>query len=333
MIRVPYTKVLVTGGTGFLGANLTEKLVHLGFEVRVFYRAGEHHPFLKGLPIQHFTGDITDQDALEVAMQGCDVVFHTVGNMSFWKPDRPIQYKVNVEGTKAAIAVAKLCGVKRFMHTSTINTLGIPELESIGDENTPFNWQPYDFYYATTKKEAEVFALANNTADFEVVVLNPGTIFGAGDIHLNAGTYIKAVQDNQGFFASSGGTNCVGVKEVVEGHILAMHKGKPGEKYILGGQNLSYKTLFESIGKALSLNFHPVIALPDTITIAAAQLNEWWFLMRGGKTNLLPESARVGGLKLFYSSAKAQHELGYKPRSVQMAIHEAIAFYQKHDMI
>jgi dihydroflavonol-4-reductase len=321
------TKILVTGGTGFLGANLTRKLVNLGFEVRVFYRSGEHHPFLKGLSIQHFTGDITDKNALEAAMQGCEVVFHTVGNMSFWKADRPIQYKVNVEGTKTAIEVAKQCGVKRFMHTSTINTLGIPPLGEIGDENTPFNWQPYDFYYATTKKEAEVLALASKASDFEVVVLNPGTIFGAGDIHLNAGTYIKAIQQNQGFFAASGGTNCVSVNDVVDGHILAMQKGKPGEKYVLGGENLSYKALFELIGQVLDLKFHPVIELPDAITIAAAQLNEWWFQFKGGKTNLIPESARVGGLKLFYSSAKAQRELGYQIQPVRNAIQEAIQFY------
>jgi dihydroflavonol-4-reductase len=326
-------KVLVTGGTGLLGANLTRALVALGYEVNVFYRAGEKHPFLEGLKIQHFTGDITDEQALSAAMEGCEVVFHTVGNMSFWKADRPIQYKVNVLGTKTALHSAVKAGVRRFIHTSTINTLGIPAHRKIGDETTEYNWQQYDFYYSTTKKEAEELALAANSPEFEVVVVNPGTIFGAGDIHLNAGTYIKAIHQKQGFFASSGGTNCVGVNDVVNGHILAMQKGQPGERYILGGENLTYKKLFEMIGKELELPFHPVLALPDAVTMAAAQLSEWYFKWVGGKNNFVPESAKVGGLKLFYNSSKAKQELGYQSRSVQIAIREAIAFYRNQKMI
>lgn len=326
-------KVLVTGGSGFLGANLAVKLVAKGYDVNLFYRAGEQHPFFKNLNANHFTGDINDEIALSKAMENCEVVFHTVGNMSFWKPDRPIQTKVNVDGTKTCINAAIKSGVKRFILTSTVNTIGIPKKGTIGDENTPFNWEKYDFNYAISKKKSEEIALKNNSQEFEVIAVNPGTFFGAGDINFNAGSYIKAVAQNQGYFASPGGTNCVPVKDVVNGHILAMEKGKPGETYILGGTNMKYKELFELIVKELKLLFNPVFEIPDFAVKLFGEANEFYHQLIQKKTQVVAESAKVGCLDLFYSSQKAERELGYQKSDFRIAIQEAITFYKEHKMI
>ncbi len=325
--------VLVTGGTGFLGANLTVELVKRGHNVRIFYREGDHHPFLDNLEVQHFAGDIRDKDLLKKAVAGCDAVFHTVGNASFWKSDRPIQELVNVKGTENILTVAKAAGVKRVVHTSSINALGIPDPGTIGDENTAFNWESYDFNYATTKKKSEDVALSFNAPDFEVVVVNPGTIFGKGDINVNTGSYVKAIKNGQGYFTASGGTNCVSVDDVVKGHILAMEKGRPGEKYILGGENLTMVQLFKLIGTELGLSFHPVIEIPKVIAMGVSTINEFFFKLINKRTNLVPESVQVGYLKLFYSSAKAERELDYSAQPLNVAIREGIAFFREQEVI
>ena len=326
------TTVLVTGGSGFIGGQLTRALVSQDYDVRVFYRPHDDTRMIKDLPIQHFTGDITEHRALKNAMKGCTAVFHTVGNMSFWYADRPLQYKVNVEGTKAVVETAKALGVSKMVHTSTVNTIGVVEGDGVSDEQTPFNYDASDFYYAITKKQAEDVALAANSPDFRVVAVNPGTVFGAGDINFNAGSYIKEIQNGKGYFATRGGTCCVHVDAVVAGHIAAFEKGKAGEKYILGGENLPYVTLFQVIANVLGKK-HTVRTVPNWVALTAAKVTENLGLLFKKKTQLTAEAVRAACLKKYYSSQKATKDLDLPFIPFQKAVEDAVDFYKQNRML
>jgi dihydroflavonol-4-reductase len=318
-------KILVTGGSGFIGSNLTKALLKKGFDVRVFYREADDPRLLKGLPVQHFKGDITDSTVLEKALAGCEIVFHTVANMSIWYRDRKQQYKVNVEGIKTVVSLARKAGVKRFIHTSTVNTIGYPEDGGVSDENVPFNWDKLDFYYAITKKEAEDIVLSANSKDFQVVVVNPGTVFGPGDINLNTtGNYIKEIDKGNGHFVTKGGTCCVHVDAVISGHIAAFEKGVPGEKYILGGENLTYKEIFGTIADVLGKKNYKIWEVPTWTALLIARLNEAVSVILGKKPKLTAEVVRGGSVYSHFSSEKARKHLDFPFIPLRKAVEDTI---------
>ncbi|GAB4297359.1 MAG: SDR family oxidoreductase [Myxococcota bacterium] len=324
---------LVTGGSGFIGGNLTRALVEGGHRVKAFFKPGDNLKPLEGLDVELIEGDICDISRLSRAMKGCEGVFHTAGVVSFRKSDRAVQYRVNVEGVRAVVAACKKAGVKRLVHTSTINTLGIPYPEgSIGDEETEFNWYALGVQYAITKKLGEDAALKANGGDLEVVCVNPGTVFGGGDVNFNAGEYIRASAKGLLLFYPEGGTNCVHISAVVAGHISAFEKGRAGERYILGGENLSYREIFETIADVLGTR-KPILKAPYLLTAAISYLAEISSEKEGGKTKLALEAAKAGRYKLFYSSAKAERELGLPAIPFRAAVEDAVEWYRKEGML
>ena len=321
---------LVTGGNGFIGSGLVRLLVSRGHEVRAFYRPGDDPRCLEGCPAERIEGDICDRDALAAAARGCEGVFHTAGNLSFLKRDRELQRRVNVEGAAAVVDACLRAGVRRLVHTSTVNACGIPYPQgTVGDEETPFNWEPIGFHYAITKRAGEQIALAANSPRLEVVVVNPGTVFGPGDIHRNAGSYILAIQKGPVFFYPGGGANVVHVEAVVEGHWAAFDRGRPGQRYILGGENLTYREIFTTIADVLGRP-RPRLAIPRPAALAAARLVEAGARITGRRAKLSVEAVRGGYLKLFYSSAKAERELGLRRIPFRRAVEEAAEWYARH---
>lgn len=161
--------------------------------MRAFHRRGDDTRLIQASSIESIEGDICDTELLTRAASGCSAVFHTAGNVSFRKSDRAVQYRINVEGTRAVVEACRQSRVSRLVYTSTANMLGAAEPDgALGDENTPFNWRIQQFNYAITKKMAETIALSADSPSLEVVAVNPGTVFGPGDVNANAGSYIIA---------------------------------------------------------------------------------------------------------------------------------------------
>ncbi len=321
---------LVTGGSGFIGAALVRALCARRHTVRAFFRSGDDSQLLNGLPAERLEGDICDREALTAAARGCEGVFHTAGNLSFLKRDRAIQSRVNVDGAAAVVDACLQAGVRRLVHTSSVNACGIPYPQgTIGDEATPFNWEGVGFHYALTKRAGEQIALAADGPRLEVVVVNPGTVFGPGDIHRNAGSYILAIQKSPVFFYPGGGANVVPIATVVAGHLAAFDRGRPGQRYILGGENLTYRQIFTTIADVLRRPT-PRFAVPYPAAMAAARLIEAGSRISGRPARLSVEAVRAGYLKLFYSSAKAERELGLPRLPFRRAVEEAADWYARH---
>lgn len=323
-------RALVTGGSGFIGAALVQALCARGHEVCAYFRPGDDPRLLDGLPAERIEGDICDREALTAAARGCEGMFHTAGNLSFLKRDRAVQRRVNVDGTAAVVEACLRAGVRRLVHTSSVNACGIPYPPgAIGDEETPFNWERVGFHYALTKRAGEQVALAADGPRLEVVVVNPGTVFGPGDIHRNAGSYILAILKGPVFFYPGGGANAVHIEAVVAGHLAAFDRGRPGQRYILGGENLTYRQIFAAIADVLDRP-KPRLAIPFPAAWAAAGLVESGAGITGRPARLSVEAVRAGYLKLFYSSAKAERELGLPRLPFRRAVREAADWYARH---
>ncbi len=325
--------VLVTGGSGFVGGNLALALAGRGLRVRAFYRRGDDTRLLASSPVEKIEGDICDEKLLGEAASGCDAVFHTAGNVSFREADRHVQYRVNVEGTRTVVRACLRAGVRRLVHTSTVNTLGIPKRGGPpADENTAFDWNESSFTYAQTKKIAEDIALSANGSSLEVVAVNPGTVFGPGDVNVNAGTYILAIAKAPVLFYPAGGTSCVHIDVVVAGHIAAYEKGRPGHRYILGGENLTYRKMFSTIAGLLGKPA-PRLKLPMSLAVISSGLIETFAPKLSEKTRISSGAARAGRISFFYSSEKARHELGLEHIPFRRAVEEAIAWYRKEGFL
>ncbi len=323
-------KALVTGGSGFIGAALVRALCARGHDVRAFFRPGDDPRLLDGLPAERIEGDIGNREALAAAARGCEGVFHTAGNLSFLKRDRALQSRVNVDGASAVVDACLRAGVRRLVHTSSVNACGIPFPQgTIGDEETPFNWESVGFHYALTKRAGEQVALAADGPRLEVVVVNPGTVFGPGDIHRNAGSYILAIQKGPVFFYPGGGANVVHVAAVLAGHLAAFDRGRAGQRYILGGENLTYREIFATIAEVLGRP-KPRLAVPYPAAWTAAGLVEAAAEISGRPARLSVEAVRAGYLKLFYSSAKAERELGLPRIPFRRAVEEAADWYARN---
>jgi dihydroflavonol-4-reductase len=320
-------RVLVTGGSGFIGGKLVRLLVDSGYETRAFFREGDDARLLTGLPVDRTEADICDLAALVEAMKGCEGVFHTAGNVSFRRRDRKIQRRVNVEGTRTVIAACRRAGVRRLVHTSTVNTLGVPGEGCVGDERTPPDSRLHDMGYVATKRTAESLALGANGPGLEVVSVNPGTVFGPGDVNANAGSFILAAARLPVIACPPGGTNCVHIDAVTRGHLAAYERGRAGERYILGGENLTYREMFRIIAEALGRRLR-ILAVPPAPAVVLAFLLERAADVAGIDMPLSADAARAGSLRLYYSSRKARQELALPFLPFRLAAREAVEWYR-----
>lgn len=297
---------LVTGGNGYLGRALAERLIADRHRVRILdVRAGN-------LFCEYITGDIASEQDADKAVAGVDGVFHVAAVIGFSKGKRAWQHQVNVEGTRNIMLAALKHKVTKIVYTSTINTIGFVATESdVGDEETPYNWGPLDISYMETKHEAEqlVINLAKD-AGLPATIVNPGTIFGgSGTVGMNANRYIELIRARQMPAFPTGGTNCVALEDVVEGHVMAMQKGRFGERYVLGAENLSYRSLFEFIASELGVPA-PAIPLVEGLTSVVAGLAEKGYDLLGKEPPFTVEMVRASSRFSFYRNDKARREFG-----------------------
>jgi len=236
-------KALVTGATGFVGSQLAAALVQRGDQVRVLRRQKSSLIALEGLEVEHFYGDITERAAVEDAVRGCDVVFHVAALSSYWRARRDEIYRVNVEGTRTVMAACLSARVLRVVHTSSVAAIGVRPDGRAADETQPFDRREERFAYAHSKYLAEGEVKAAVDHGLSAVIVNPAIVIGPGDHNLISGSMIVELAKRPLPAAPPGGTSVVDVAAVVQGHLAAAERGRDGERYILGGENLTYREI------------------------------------------------------------------------------------------
>jgi len=325
-------KVFLTGATGHLGANLALRLFSEGHRLVILHRKTSYHPFLSNIEFEKVIGDLEDFESLKNAMKGCDTVFHAGGFVSYSKFDKDILYRVNVNGTKNVMEAALKNGVQKVIHTSSTAAVGMPlSKDSPIDETANFYPRYKKIGYMWTKKLSEDIALSYKDK-LHVVSVNPSTFLGAGDVKMNTGILVKNIYHKKVPVAPRGSNSVSAVDDIVEGHLLALDKGKNGERYILASQNIALFDLINTIADVLGVpkvkNVMPAVMLP--IAYIASFIAETVFKNK----SLTPQVIMFSSRNRCYSSDKAKEELGWQPRvSLRQAIIEATNFYKKHNLL
>ncbi|KMP10634.1 hypothetical protein UZ36_07070 [Candidatus Nitromaritima sp. SCGC AAA799-C22] len=304
-------KAFVTGATGLIGGLLVKKLHEKGDEVVIFRRENSDTKELEGLSIRHCVGDITDASTLEGTMSDCDIVFHSAGLVAQWSGHKNTLRRTNRQGAQNVLEAALRQGVKRVILVSSIVAIGGTRHPEVIDESYDFNLKHLP--YARSKWEMEAIAGEYIKKGLEIVIVNPATTFGPADKHMNAGRLIINAQKGKLFGYPPGGNNVVDADDVVDGMVAAMEKGRNGERYILGNENLSYKSIMETVSEVLNIS-PPKILLPK------------WFLLAGGWGNELVsrllnkepypslQAIDMSVKFMYFSCNKARRELGYDPK-------------------
>lgn len=319
-------RLLVTGGTGFIGSNLAGALLREGYSVRIFRRAGSNLANVNRLPVEHRIGDVRDFASLRAAMRGCDTVFHTAAIVSFWKPLRALQRETNVDGTRNVVEACLRENVATLVHTSSVAAIGHPSDGQLADENTNFDWERFGDGYKHSKYLAELEVKRGVEHGLRAVMVNPAVVIGAGDIRFNGGKIVRAVKNHQALFYIKGGMNIVYVDDVVRGHISAALRGKSGERYILGGENLTLREAFRRTAEAIG-TVGPKIRVPVALVKAAATALDLVGRLTGIQPILTSELISGAGIFNWYSSAKAERELDYTITPFSEAIAKTYQWY------
>jgi dihydroflavonol-4-reductase len=327
-------KAFVTGATGFVGANLTRALLADGHEVRALVRAGSDRRNLAGLPVEIAEGDLGDWEQLTEQMAGCDAVFHVAAHYSLWAHDSRSIYRVNVAGTENVLAAAEAAGVGRVVHTSSVAAIGVPPAGTLGTEETQTTLEELVSDYKKSKFLAEQAALAAARRGLDVVIVNPSTPVGPYDVKPTpTGEIILRFLENRMPAYVHTGLNLIDVEDVARGHILAYERGRTGERYILGHQNL---TLKEMLGLLAEITGRPAprFAVPHFIPLALAYIDEM-ILARGfGKRPRLSYySVQMSRKAMYYDAAKAVRELGLPQSSIKGAIEKAVRWFEQNGYV
>jgi dihydroflavonol-4-reductase len=313
-------RVLVTGATGFIGTHLVRALTDLGMDVTAMVRAGSDVRGLQRYAHREIRGDLTDPGSLRAAMDGCELVFHCAAVVSYYRRDAEVLRLINVDGTRAMVRAALDARVKRFVHTSTVAAIGHDPAGRPLDESAPYNSGRLRIPYCDTKHEAETIVLEEGVRrGLDAVIVNPSFVFGPGDRRKAAGSYLERVAVRPPLLAPAGGMNVVDVSDVVSGHVLAARKGRTGERYILGGEDLTNRQLLTRICRIIGRR-PPRITVPALALRGLATLATWLDPLVGFRPPVTPEVLRILHLHKFYSSEKAARELDYAPYPIDMAI-------------
>jgi dihydroflavonol-4-reductase len=320
--------VLVTGATGFIGANLAAALVARGDTVRVLRRASSSLVGLAGLAAEHVIGDVTDADAAARAVVGCDLVFHVAAVSAYWRSTPAQVERVNVEGTRIVMAACLRAGVPRVVHTSSAAAVGIAPRGTVADEDSAFDALSATFPYARSKRLAEEVVREFVAQGLNVVMVNPASVFGAGDHYLNGGRIVIEYGRGRIPFAPPGGMCVVDVDAVVQGHLLAAECGRVGQRYILGGENLSHRQVAAVVAGVGGVRA-PRLVLPAWLLAPAAVAVDAFNRISPHPPLISGEQVRLSSVDFFFDSSKAVHELGYPLLPFRGAVEKAYRWYRE----
>ena len=321
-------KALVTGATGFVGAALARTLIAAGWQVRALTRAGSDPRNLRTLAVERIVGDLTDAPSLERAVAGCEAVFHAAADYRLWVPDPQTMYRANVDGTRNLLEAARRAGVQRIVYTSSVACIGLPADGSVGTEDTPVSLESMVGHYKRSKFLAERVALEAAGQGAPVVIVNPAAPVGPRDVKPTPTGQIvlDAALGRTPAYVDTG-LNIVHVDDVAAGHVLAFHRGRPGERYILGGENLPLREILVEITR-LAGRAPPRIRLPHGVVLPIAYLAEGFARLTGKPTRVTVDSVRMARKRMYFSSEKAARELGYRYRPAALAFADAFEWFR-----
>jgi len=322
-------RALVTGGTGFVGSQLAAALVARGDSVRVLRRANSSLVALDGLPVEHAIGDILDETAVAAAVAGCDLVFHVAALASYWRARPADVYRVNVEGTRIVLDACLRAGVPRVVHTSSAAAIGIAQNGEPADEDTPFDSASASFVYANSKHLAEQEVYRAIDQGLNAVIVNPAAVIGPGDHHLISSSTVVEFARRNVPAVPAGGMCVADVAAVVHGHLAAAERGRVGERYILGGENLTHRQLAEII-VGLAGRPIPRFTIPGWVLGPAAAAVDLYNRLSPRPPVVNGDQIRVGGVNFFFDSSKAVRELGYPLLPAAAAVEKAYVWYREH---
>ncbi len=324
-------KVFLTGATGFVGAHVARHLAEQGAQMRVLVRATSNLANLEGLNAETVVGDLLQPEGLRSAIRGCDALMHVAADYRLWVRDPKTMYAANVEGTKALLRIAREEGVKRSVYTSSVATMGFKKDGTIVDETTPVSLADMIGHYKRSKFLAEQAAIEAARAGQQVIILNPTTPIGPQDVKPTPTGRIVVDFLNKKFPAYvDTGLNLVDVSEVARTHCAALETGRSGERYILGGENLTLKQILDKMSAITGLP-SPTMKVPHAVAMTFAFFDETITgRILGREPRATVEAVRMGKKKMFASSAKAQRELGFRIVPVYEALRAAIDWFRAH---
>lgn len=327
-------RVFLTGATGFLGSHVARVLVEQGAEPRLLVRPTSNLKNLEGLRADTAVGDLRDAASLEKAMAGCDTVFHVAADYRLWVRDPAEMYRSNVAGTRAILEAARKTGVRRVVYTSSVGTIGFTGDGKPADEDSPVALADMIGHYKRSKFMAEQIALEAGRSGMHVVTVNPTTPVGEQDVKPTPTGRIVLDFLKRKFPAYvETGLNLVDVRECARGHVMALEKGRSGERYILGGEDLTLKQILDKLAKLTGLP-SPKVKLPYFFAFAAGVVDE---AITAGVLHREPratvDTVRMGKKKMFASSAKAERELGWKLIPAEDALRRAVDWFRANGYV
>jgi dihydroflavonol-4-reductase len=325
---------LLTGATGFVGSAVARVLAARGHRLRLLVRPTSDRRNLADVDAELALGDLTDAASLTRAAAGCRYVFNVAADYRFWVPDPDAMLRANVEGTLAVMRAAQAAGVERIVHCSSVAALGWTEDGTPADETTQTNEADFIGTYKRSKFLAEraVMDLVRQEG-LPAVVVNPSAPVGPRDIKPTpTGKMIRDAAAGRVPAYIDTGLNMVHVDDVAEGHALALERGRIGERYVLGGENLLLKDILALVAEVVGRR-PPRIEVPEALVWPAAWFMEGLARLTGIPPMMTRDHIKMARHKMFYSSAKAIRELGYSPRPLRAAIEDAVAWFRANGML
>lgn len=321
--------VFLTGATGFVGSAVARQLIERGYKLKLLVRGNANRANIEGLDAEVVTGDLLSPESYAPALQGCRYVFHVAADYRLWVPDPVNMMQANVEGTRQLMLAALKNSVERVVYCSSVAALGLRKDGLPANEITPVTEHDVIGIYKRSKyrAEQEVLRLVREK-DLPAVIVNPSTPVGPNDIKPTpTGQMIRDVIDGRMPAYVDTGLNIVHVDDVAQGHLLALDKGRIGEKYILGGENLMLDALFSLIAEIACVKA-PSIKLRQSWLWPVAVGSEWLARGFGIEPRVTRETLEMSRKKMFFSSLKAQEDLGYAPRAAREAVIDAVSWFR-----
>ena len=321
----------VTGATGFLGSHVARVLADCGAKLRLLARPTSDLRNLEGVPADVVKGDLRDPQSFACALSGCDTLFHVAADYRIWVRDPDEMFRSNVEGTRSLLDFARKAGIRRTVYTSSVATMGFTSTGVPANENSPVALDHMIGPYKRSKFLAEQVAIEAARAGMHVVVVNPTTPVGERDLKPTpTGRIIVDFLKKKFPAYVDTGLNLVDATECARGHVAALEKGRTGERYILGGENLTLKQILDRLAAYTGLP-SPTLRVPQFVALGAAVVDELWTgRIRGKEPRATVDAVRMGRKKMFVTSTKAETELGWKVVPVDGALRRAVDWYRVH---
>ena len=319
----------VTGATGFLGSHVARVLSESGADLRLLVRPTSDLRNIQGLRSDLVVGDLREPETFAKALVGCDALFHVAADYRIWVRDPNEMYRSNVDGTRFLLSAAQKYGVRRLVYTSSVATMGFKADGSPADEDSPVSLNDMIGPYKRSKFLAEQVAIDAAKSGVDVVIVNPTTPVGEQDIKPTPTGRIVVDFLKKKFPAYvDTGLNLVDATECARGHVAALENGKRGERYILGGENLTLKQILDRLASITGLP-SPTVKVPHFVALGAAVVDELWTgRICGKEPRATVDAVRMGRKKMFVTSAKAEREIGWKILSVEAALRRATDWFR-----